>query len=217
MYRLFFISVAAIFLMFTGCGPSSEITNSWVKPGGNTAPMESVLVMGIVGDGNRELRQRMETALVEQLRTTGYTARSSFAEYGPKMFDVKDEQAALQRMKDANTDAVLTVVLLDKNKERYYVPGRVQYTPYATYYNRFWGYYTTLYDRTYTPGYYATNTELFWESNLYNAQTGELIYSVQTRSFNPNSSEDLAREYAQLIVQDMVKNNALRGRAATRS
>jgi hypothetical protein len=35
------------------------------------------------------------------------------------------------------------------------------------------------------------------------------VYSVQTQSFDPGSSESLGHEYGQLIVKDMVKKNIL--------
>ena len=115
----------------------------------------------------------------------------------------------LDKLQNSGFDAVITIVLLDKQKERYYVPGRLNYSPYAGYYHHFWGYYTTIYDRVYAHGYYVTNTKYFWESNLFDVASKELIYSVQTESFDPASSESLAHEYGKLIVKDMVKNQAL--------
>jgi hypothetical protein len=37
--------------------------------------------------------------------------------------------------------------------------------------------------------------------------TQKLVYSVQTQSFDPATSESLAHEYGQLIIKDMVRNN----------
>jgi hypothetical protein len=130
-------------------------------------------------------------------------------EYGPKAFDNMTEEAAIEKLKNSGIDAVLTVVLLDKEKEKRYHPGYAYYSPYGFYYNRFWGYRTTLYRRIYEPGYYVSNTKYFWESNFYDMNTQKLVYSVQTQSFDPASSESLAHEYGQLIVKDMVKNKVL--------
>ena len=106
-------------------------------------------------------------------------------------------------------DAVITIVLLDKQKERKYVPGNVYYSPYSYYSNRFWGYRTTLYQRIYEQGYYVTDTKYFWESNFYDMSTQKLLYSVQTESFDPVNSESLGHEYGKLIVKDMVKQSIL--------
>ena len=66
-----------------------------------------------------------------------------------------------------------------------------------------------MYNRVYGPGYYVTDTRYFWESNLFDVASKELIYSVQTESFDPASSETLAHEYGKLIVKDMVKHRVL--------
>jgi hypothetical protein len=77
------------------------------------------------------------------------------------------------------------------------------------YYNRFWGYRTALYQRIYEPGYYVTNTKYFWESNLYNLATKQLLYSVQTQSFDLENSNKLGHEYGQMIVKDMINKQVI--------
>jgi hypothetical protein len=120
-----------------------------------------------------------------------------------------EEEAAIDKLKSSGVDAVITIVLLDKKKESKYVPGNMYYSPYGYYYNRFWGYRGVLYRRIYEPGYYVTDTRYFWESNLYDMSTQQLLYSAQTQSFDPSSSASLGHEYGKMIVQDMVKKNVL--------
>ena len=121
-----------------------------------------------------------------------------------------NEESAIETLRSSGVDAVCTIVLLDKQKESKYIPGNIYYSPYSYYSNRFWGYRTTLYRRIYEPGYYVTNTKYFWESNFYDMDTQKLIYSVQTQSFDPATSESLGHEYGQMIVKDMVKNNVIK-------
>lgn len=192
-----------------GCG-TSRITTSWKAE--NTIPKKynKIMVLGLIREADRTTQVNMENHLVGDLKDLGYNAVSSFQEYGPKAFDNMDEEAAVDQLKNSGVDAVLTVVLLDKEKERKYYPGNISYSPYGYYYNRFWGYRTTLYRRIYEPGYYVTNTKYFWESNFYDMGTQKLVYSVQTQSFDPATSESLGHEYGQMIVEDMVKNNVVR-------
>ncbi|MBL7743795.1 MAG: hypothetical protein JNN00_10015, partial [Chitinophagaceae bacterium] len=159
---------------------------------------------------DRTVREEMEQHLVGDLKDMGYNAICSCDEFDPKAFDKMNEKEALAKLSNSGVDAVLTVVLLDKDKERYYVPGRVSYTPYSLYQRRFWGYYSTMYSRVYSPGYYVTDTRYFWESNLYDLANGQqLLYSVQSQSFDPASAKKLGHEYGQLVVKDMAKNNIL--------
>ncbi len=202
--------VMILLLMAIGLGCStSRITTSWKAE--NTVPKKynKIMVLGLIRENDRTMKVSMEDHLVNDLRELGYNAVSSFHEMGPKAFNNMDEDAAITNLKNSGVDAVLTVVLLDKQKESRYYPGNIYYSPYGYYYNRFWGYRTTLYRRIYEPGYYVTNTKYFWESNFYDMSTQKLVYSVQTQSFDPDDSESLAHEYGQMIVNDMVKSNVV--------
>jgi len=198
-----------LLVFILGCS-SSQITHSWKSETLPVKKYDKIMVVGIIADNDRVLREKMENHLVGDLAEKGYRALSSFKEYGPKSFEDLKEQDVLDKLKNSGVDAVVTIVLLDQKKERYYVPGRVNYTPYNVYHHRFWGYYSTIYDRVYAPGYYQVDTKYFWESNLYDLGSKELIYSVQTESFDPSSTEMLAHEYGQLIVKNMVKQGALK-------
>lgn len=192
-----------------GCN-SSRITTSWKAEEVKAQHYNKILVLGLIREADKSLQENMENHLVGDLKTLGYNAVSSFAEYGPKAFDKLDEDAAIAKLKNSGVDAVITIVLLDKQKEKKYVPGNTYYTPYRHYYNRFWGYRTTLYNRIQEPGYYVTDTRYFWESNLYEMSSQKLIYTVQTESFDPVSTENMAHEYGQLMVKDLVKNNVIK-------
>lgn len=106
-------------------------------------------------------------------------------------------------VKKKGYDAVITIALLDKQNEKSYNPGNVNYTPVGTYYNRFGRYFTTVYNRIYTPGYYSTTTDYFWETNLYDAKGDKLIYSAQSQSFDPSGITMLSKEYGKSIVKDL--------------
>ena len=53
------------------------------------------------------------------------------------------------------------------------------------------------------------DTKYFWESNLYDMSNQKLVYSVQTKSFDPATSESMAHEYGRMIVKNMVKQQVL--------
>lgn len=199
----------ALMLVGVSC-TTSKITSSWKAE--NTVPQKysRIMVLGLIREADRTMQQNMENHLVSDLQNLGYNAVSSFMEYGPKAFENMNEDAALEKIKNSGVDAVLTIVLLDKEKEKKYIPGYMHYSPYGYYYSRFWGYRTVLYHRIYEPGYYVTDTKYFWESNLYDMSNQKLLYSVQTQSFDPANSESLGHEYGQMIINDMVKNNVIK-------
>lgn len=201
---LYFISALA----FIGCY-STNITSTWKAENAGTGNYKKILVLGIVQETDRNLREKMETHLVGDLQALGYQATSAYVRYGPKAFQNLSEEEALKKLQNEGVDAVLTVVLLDKERERRYVPGQIVYSPYFVYQGRLWGYYHTIYRRIDMAGYYQVSTNYFWESNLYELSTQKLVYSAQTKSFEPSSAEALAHEYGQLIVSNMVQNGVL--------
>lgn len=198
-----------IFFLLTGCS-SSRITHSWKSETASSGSYDKIMVIGIIKDHDRNLREQMENHLADDLKARGYNAVSSLKEYGPKAFDNMDEEGAITKLSNSGVDAVITIVLLDKERERNYVPARVHYSPYIIYQRHFWGYYSTIYDRIYSPEYFQqVNTKYFWESNFYDLKTKQLLYSVQTESFDPASAESLGHEYGEMIVMDMFEKKII--------
>ena len=197
-----------LIIICTGCS-SSKITSYWKDTNVATKEYKKIMVLGLIRESDRSLQQNMENHLVGDLQIIGYSAISALQHYGPKSFEKMEEQAAIEKIKNTGVDAVITIVLLDKKKERKYIPGNIYYSPYSYYYNHFWGYRSTLYNRIHEPGYYVTDTKYFWESNLYDMDTQKLVYSVQTQSFEPSNSETMGHEYGQMMVKHMIKNNLL--------
>jgi hypothetical protein len=208
MTKLIWIGFA-LFIIAAGCTSTSKITSTWKAKNVEPKNYNKILVLGLMNVADRTIREKMEEHLAEDLNTLGYNAICACEVFDPKAFNNMTEEAAINKLKNQGIDAVLTVVLLDKQKESKYVPGNIYYSPYGYYYNRFWGYRSTLYRRIYEPGYYVSDTKYFWESNLYDMASQQLVYSVQTQSFSPDNADILGHEYAKLIVKDIVKHNVL--------
>lgn len=208
MKKLCIAAVLFAFLLL-GCGPSSYITSSWKAQNMQPKKFKKIVVLGLIREKDRSLREKMEQHLVEDLKNAGYDAVCSCDEYNPKAFENLTEEQSLAKLKTSGVDAVLTIVLLDKTQERYYVPGQVRYTPYHIYYSRFWGYSRTIYGRIYTEGYYTLDTKYFWESNLYDLESNELLYSAQSQSFDPASAESMGHQYGKNIAADLVSKKVL--------
>jgi len=199
-----YILLLILMTLFCSCS-SIRLTSSWKSEQISPIQYKKILVLGLIRDADRSIQENMEKHLAEDLIAHGIAATTSLKEFGPKAFENLDEAAALDKLKALGIEAVITIVLLDKQKERNYVPGYINYSPYGIYYSQFWGYRTALYQRIYEPGYYVTNTKFFWESNFYEMSNKQLIYSVQTQSFDLDNSNKLGHQYGQLIVNDMIK------------
>jgi len=195
--------------LFLSCS-STRITSEWTTEVPGSVVSGKILILGLVRESNRALRENMEKHLTEDLSERGYDVISSYKEFGPKTFEGLSESAALEQLRNNNIDLVLTVVLLDKERERYYYHGYFYYSPFFYYYNNFWGYQMMMNSRIYQPGYYVTDTRYFWESNLYDLRNKKLLWSVQTQSFDPSSTERMAHEYGEKISENLEMSRIIR-------
>jgi hypothetical protein len=197
-----------LFLFLAACS-STNVTNSWKDKDISAASFRKVLVVAMLPEKDRDLRQQMEDEMVDDLAKRGYAALSAYAEYGPKAFAGMSEKQVLQQLDRNKIDGVITVSLLNTEQSENYVPGSVRYEPYAVVYNRFYRTYQTYYNRTYTPGYTDRQTNYFFETNLYDVNSNKLLYSAQSKSFDPSSASQIANEVSKAVVKDMQKNGIL--------
>jgi hypothetical protein len=199
--------LAGFAVLALGACTSTRITSSWKASDAQVQRDQKIVVMALVPERERALRAQMESYTVEDLQKKGYNAVSSLKEYGPQAFVKMKEKDVLNKLRSSDASQVMTIVLLDKGKERSYVPGNMGYPPFGYY--RFGPYYSMWNARMYSPGYYTVNTRYSWESNLYDLKGEQLLYSVQTESFDPPTTERMAVLFAQQIVKDMTRQQLL--------
>ena len=188
---------------------TSKITATWTDKNVSPKKYSKILVIGVLKDDDRELQSKMEKHLAGDLNDLGYSAFAASDVFPFGTFVKGDTTKAIEALNSKGFDAVLTIVLLSKEKENHYVPGRVIYTPYAPYHDRLDLYYYSMYDRIQTEGYYSTDTKIFWESNFYDRDSKKMIYSSQTESFDLGSRETLAHYYGVLLANNLVKSKVL--------
>jgi hypothetical protein len=202
MKKLNGLAILSILVLFS-CS-SSRITTVWKDKTALNNNFNRILILALMKDADRNIQDKMEKHFAGDLSGLGYSAYSALEEYGPKAFENLTEQQAIEKIKNTGADAVITVVLLDKQKERTYVPPR-------TYYQRdFWDYYHVRYRRIIEPGYYITDTRYYWETNMYKLENKALIYSARTESFSPQNTESLGHEYSLMVVNNLMKQKILK-------
>lgn len=167
------------------------------------------MVVGIIKDSGIALRSQMETHLVNDLKNIGYNAVSALNEFGKGGLANLEQEETYVKLCNKGIDAVITVALLDKKKEKYFIPAPLKYYSNVSYYNRIWNYNTIQADLISPKGEYAESIQYAWESILFDLQTLSPVYTAQTKTFDPASTETMAHEYGKLIVTNMVKKKVL--------
>lgn len=206
MKKLFIIPMLAFIV---SCQPS-KITQSWTAKDVTPKKYKKILVLGVLTDNDNELQVKIEDHLAADLKDLGYNAIAANKIFPAGTFVKGDTAKAKSALEGKGFDGILTVVLLDKNKDKYYVPGKItEYNVYTERYSRFDQYFNTVTERIYTPGYYGVETKYVWENNFYDLESKKMIYSARTRSFDYTSKSTLAHTYGQLMAQNLVDKKIL--------
>jgi hypothetical protein len=199
-------TILALILISVGCS-SSKITNTWKAENSTTKNFKKFLIVCISRQADSSVAFKMENHFADDLRGRGFSALSSLQLYGSNAYDTAAEKTRLEELKHSGVDAIITIVLLNVQKEINYTGGNINFREGYPY-NNFQMYYEALNRRVLDPAYYESSTSYFWESNFYDIN-GKLIYSVQSTTFNPASTEKMAHKYGKMIVKNMVENKIM--------
>jgi hypothetical protein len=207
MRQLNLIVILLVTSLLFACS-STKISSSWKAKNTETKIYRNIIVWGILPQKDSALRKEMETHLVNDLLSKGYHAFSSLEVYRLKAYKKLTAGEIVDEFKSTAVDAVITLVLLNKEKEEKYYAATILSQPAGNYGNLD-RYYSNVYEKVFTPGYYLSTTNYFWETNLFEVNGDKLIYAVKTKSFDPLSSEKLAHENGLRIIKDMLKKKII--------
>jgi hypothetical protein len=189
-----------LLVFLISCQPS-KITQSWTAKNVTPKKYQKILVLGVLTEADKDLSG--------DLKEMGYNAVAANKIFPAGTFVKGDTTRAVAALNGKGFDAILTIVLLDKMKEKQYIPGRMTYYTNQEQFNRFDRYYNSMSERIFTPGYYTEETKYIWENNFYDLSSKKLIYSTRTRSFDIPSKNTLAHSYGLLMIKSLVGKNIL--------
>jgi hypothetical protein len=96
---------------------STRITSPWSLPGANAHKYNKVLVIGMTGSRDRELREHIENAVAKEFNTYNINAVTASSKYGRKTFRNMSDNDAAKMVKDDGFDGFVMLALLDKKQE----------------------------------------------------------------------------------------------------
>jgi len=199
-------------LLLSACGSSTSINGSWAAPGAEVGNYQKVAVVAI---GAQTQNTRIaETEITASLNARGIPAVPGYEIFPDGYLKGKPSKEDLQnKLRQANVEGLLTVALLDTKEETHYVPGSTSmYSPYPAFshYGSYYGYYNYYAPTVYDPGYYTQSTNFFMETNLYDVEDAELVWSGQSKTVDPTSFSSFAKSYSGSIVKQMQKDGVIR-------
>jgi len=206
---LYLTLVTATWLV--ACAPSMKITSSWMNhetTGKNK--YEKIFLLAMTS--NMNARQTVENAQATAASAKDMATIKSSEVFSPSFLKHDPgKEAIIQKIRETGCDAVFTSALIKSTEVSHYVPGTSTYMPYPTYgyYGSFGGYYGQHNAIMYDPGYYTEDKTYFIESNLYDMQTGAIIWSVQSEAYNPSNLAAASKTYSEMLMKKLKEEGGL--------
>jgi hypothetical protein len=211
MSKLNYLIIALIAFTLTGCGTSTSITASYKPLDLPNTDYKKVFIAALTD--NTYAQQHVEESMAKMFAKKGATSMQSIdllPHNFRKVAQKKDIDMVINKISQANCDAIMTIALVDAKDEKRYVQDSAGYYPMAMpYYGGFGTYYTYGFDNFYSPGYYTEDKIYYLEANIYDIKTEKLVWSAQSETYNPNSIEDFLKGYSQAVSDRMNKDGIM--------
>jgi hypothetical protein len=199
-----FSSIALILLFLVNSCASSKITGEWKDPQLGNKKYSHILVIGVAKQPDR--REFYEDEFAKQLTSQGVMAIASHTIIPRDK--MQDKDAIKKSIQGLQIDGVI-VTRLQGIKQQKQVPyGRTYQVPYG-YYNNMYDYYDSSYSLAPAVSYADTEEYLQLESNLYDAETEKLVYSIVTDTFIRQKFDSRIKAYIETVVRQLKSNNLL--------
>jgi len=197
-------------LIFVACSTPKESTGVWInkdKIQGKSFTKIFIVVMS----ADPEARSTVENDLARIATSRGHQVVKSIDVITTNLKDpkmpTKDEVVA--KVKESGCDGVFVAALLKKEESVGYTAGTTAYSiqPYQTYYT---GYYTYWYPSVSTASYYDHEKTYVMQSNLYDVASEEIMWSVQSKVFSPETIKKFSQAYTSALVKQLEKEKLIK-------
>jgi hypothetical protein len=189
---------------------NTKITQSWIEPD-HKKVYNDLLVIGIAQ--SEQNRRAYESNFVEELRSRGAEAEASYKLI--KSNQKIDRETVTKAIEGMDIDAVLVTHLVAVEEETVYRPS-MDYMPmygggyYGGYRGGMYSYYPHVNTYVQRPGYYTTLETYTLETNLYDVESEELVWSARSHTFAPESVQEVIVDLTKLLINDLKDKNLIK-------
>ena len=205
------IVTAAVCLIFAVSCSLTNMNAVWKDPQYEGGRLKNVLVIG--GSKNQVVRRIFEDEFTAKLKARGTDAIPSYRIF-PSEKDL-DKAAIESKSRDLGIDSMLVARVVDTKTRREITP-----TPYSSYYrdtyfydwpNRYSRFYSGSFSARYYDDrrYYSEYEVVNLETNIYDTQTGNLIWSALSDTVVGGSSELEVSSVVEEILKNLFENQLI--------
>ncbi len=203
---------AAVCLIFAASCSLTNLNAVWKDPQYQGGKLKNILVIG--GSTNQVIRRIFEDEFTAKLKTRGTSAIPSYSIFPEEKTLEKDTIES--KSQDLGVDAILFTRVVDTKVKQAFSPQ-----PYDLYYRGTYFYnWPNRYSRFYTRGspamyryhndrYYSEYEVVNVETNLYDVQTGKLIWSGVLDTFVGGSNELEITSLVEAIMKSLSENQLI--------
>ncbi len=204
------LTVMLITSTLCGCS-STSLSGSWRNPD----YQQTIRKVYLVGVSRQATQRRIfEDEFAGELEKYGIQAMASYRELDDA--EGAGQEQIMAKARSGNANALLITRILGRHTEEVVRPGRIYGYPYEPwgypprpYYYRYRDYYDRRFDMLYEPATIASYRVLTLESNLYDAASGELIWSAQLETVVGDRIEAMIRDFIEVVIQDLIRQGLI--------
>jgi hypothetical protein len=195
--------VGAIVLFFLTACATTQFTGVWLDENYHGGPIKSIMIVGVAE--NQRNRNIFESAMVKAFTAQGVRAIPSLETLGDKVIS---KETVVTAAKESDVQAVLITRLVGVNEEQVYYPPEV-YTVPDPYYYRWDTYYPHMYEFVENPGYVQTYKYVNLETNIFDRDERQLIWSAASETFNPQDANKVVDDLAKLLIKELKRSKLI--------
>lgn len=167
-----------------------------------TGTVDNILIIAV--SDQPAVRRLFEDTFVKELAELGVSAKPSYQLLTDEQIASKDALEAAIRTR--SMDAVLVASVIGVEEISTYTPPTYTYTYTPSNFDPHYRDYHSYFNhavRVATPGYWDKYEVLKLESNLYDSASQQLIWSVQSESFDPRSATQLIDDQITVAIRSL--------------
>ncbi len=181
-------------LFVTGC-TTTRVSTLWQDPAYTGGPFHKLLVAGV--SDRPGVRRSFEDRFVAALETRGAAAVAAWRVL-PDQAE-PSQGTLLGAARKAGADGLLVTRLMGIREQTVYTPPTFSIGP--GYYGAYGGSAGVVWSYGFGAGYYSTYTNVFLEINLYDVRSERLVWSGQSKTFDPADVKQIVEEVPPKVVE----------------
>lgn len=203
-----FLGATCVFVLLAACQSTAQQTTTvdrvLMAPNNANAPYAKVLVVAAVP--RRETARNIEQGFTEQLKAARVDAHSFVRESSSTE---PSDEAVAELVKATGVDGVIIVTArlagteITKHEEQVDVSQKTQG-------GNLFGYFRYDYEETAGPSYSEYTLDVVLTSDLFDAESGERVYSVESSTKGGGSTYDIVMSEGKVLVGRLKQDGLIR-------